>query len=854
MLYFSRWKTLFIWFVIAVSLLIAAPNMFSSEQLAKLPGWFPTKKVTLGLDLQGGSHIMLKIERGDIVKERLETIVGDVRNVLREANVRYTGLNGTGQQIQVRVTDVAQLQAARDALKPLLQPVSAGTFGGSITELRLDDSGDGLLRLSLTDSGIDYRMSSAVTQSIEVVRRRVDELGTTEPLIQRQGDDRIIVQVPGLQDPQRLKALLNQTAKLSFHMVDTSMPVQEALNGRPPATSQIMYSTDDPAVPYLVERRALVSGENLVDAQASFNQQTNEPVVTFRFDSRGSQRFAQATQQNVGRPFAIVLDDQVISAPVIREPIIGGSGQISGNFSVQGANDLAVLLRAGALPATLTVVEERTVGPGLGADSIRAGVVASIIGAVAVAAFMFAFYGFFGVLANIALAINIVMILAVLSLIGSTLTLPGIAGIVLTMGMAVDSNVLIYERIREEVKSGRSLLPAIDSGFKRAFGTIIDANLTTLIAAVVLFYLGSGPVRGFAVTLAVGIVTTVFTAFTFTSWLFAVWVRRAKPKHLPKGVRTGVFDGRGLPFMSIRRYTFLIAAALSIASLVSFVTVGMNLGIDFRGGSIIELKARQGDANIADIRARLDQLNLGEVQAQGFGTSQDVLVRVQAQDGGENAEQSALARIRGDLEGDYEFRRVEVVGPSVSSDLTYTATLGVGIALLFILVYIWFRFEWQFAVGAIIATMHDVILTLGLFVLTGIEFNLTSIAAILTIVGYSLNDTVVVYDRMRENLRRYKKMPLSDLIDISINQTLSRTVLTGLTTMIALSALYLFGGEVIRSFTFAMLFGVAVGTFSSIYIAAPVLIAFRLRTDAFDTEENRKTKTDKSLPSGKPGV
>jgi SecD/SecF fusion protein len=544
----------------------------------------------------------------------------------------------------------------------------------------------------------------------------------------------------------------------------------------------------------------------------------------------------------------------VISAPVIREPIIGGSGQISGNFSVQGANDLAVLLRAGALPATLTVVEERTVGPGLGADSIRAGVVASVIGAVAVAGFMFVFYGFFGVLANLALAINIVMILAVLSLIGSTLTLPGIAGIVLTMGMAVDSNVLIYERIREEVKSGRSLLPAIDSGFKRAFGTIIDANLTTLIAAVVLFYLGSGPVRGFAVTLAVGIVTTVFTAFTFTSWLFAVWVRRAKPKQLPKGIRTGVFDGRGLPFMSIRRYNFAAAAVLSIASLIAFVGVGMNLGIDFRGGSIIELKARQGDADIANIRSRLDQLNLGDVSAQGFGSPQEVLVRVQAQDGGENAEQSALARIRTDLEGDYEFRRVEVVGPSVSSDLTYSATLGVGIALLFILVYIWFRFEWQFAVGAIIATMHDVILTIGLFVLTGIEFNLTSIAAILTIVGYSLNDTVVVYDRMRENLRRYKKMPLPDLIDISINQTLSRTVLTGLTTMIALSALYIFGGEVIRSFTFAMLFGVAVGTFSSIYIAAPVLIAFKLRTDTFDTEENTKTKTDKSLPAGKPGA
>lgn len=855
MLYFSRWKTIFIWFVIAVSMLIAAPNLFTNEQLAKLPSWFPVHKVTLGLDLQGGSHIMLKIERSDIVKERLETVVGDIRNSLREANIRYSGLSGTGQQVQVRITDPTQVDAAKEALKSLLAPVSAGSFGGTVQEVTLQDDGNGLLRLDLTDAGIEYRLSSALTQSIEVVRRRVDELGTTEPLIQRQGTDRIIVQVPGLQDPQRLKALLNQTAKLSFHMVDTSMPVQEALNGRPPANSEILYSTDDPAVPYLVERRALVSGENLVDAQASFNQQTNEPVVTFRFDSRGAQRFAQATQQNVGKPFAIVLDDQVISAPVIREPIVGGSGQISGNFTVQGANDLAVLLRAGALPATLTVVEERTVGPGLGADSIRAGVIASIIGALAVAGFMFAFYGFFGFLANVALVINIIMILAVLSLIGSTLTLPGIAGIVLTMGMAVDSNVLIYERIREEVKSGRAVIPSIGSGFQRAFATIIDANLTTLIAAVVLFYLGSGPVRGFAVTLAVGIVTTVFTAFTFTSWMFSLWIKRSKPKVLPKGIRTGIFDGRGLPFMSIRKWTFATAAALSVASLVAFSTVGMNLGIDFRGGSIIELRAKQGDANIGDIRSRLEGLNLGDVQAQGFGGTQDVLVRVQAQEGGENAEQSALERIRNELGNDYDFRRVEVVGPAVSSELSYTATMGVGVALLFILVYIWIRFEWQFAVGAIVATMHDVILTIGLFVLTGIEFNLTSIAAILTIVGYSLNDTVVVYDRMRENLRRYKKMPLPDLIDISINQTLSRTVLTGLTTMIALAALYIFGGEVIRSFTFAMLFGVAVGTFSSIYIAAPILIAFRLRPDAFNkVEEGEKGKKKESLPNGKPSV
>ena len=428
MLYFSRWKTFFIWFTVLVSVLVALPNLLSDEQLGALPSWMPGKKVTLGLDLQGGSHIMLKIEKADIVKERLETTVGDIRAALRDAGIRYTGLSGVGQQVQVRITDADKVEAAKEALSSLTAPVSVGGLtGGSIEEVTLQEDGT-LLRFNLTDAGIDYRAGSALTQSMEVVRRRVDELGTTEPLIQRQGNDRIIVQVPGLTDPQRLKSLLNQTAKLSFHMVDMSMPVTEAINGRPPANAEVLYSQDDPAVPYLVEKRALVSGENLVDAQASFNQQTSEPVVTFRFDSKGAQRFAQATQENVGRPFAIVLDDQVISAPVIREPIIGGSGQISGNFSVEGANDLAVLLRAGALPATLTVVEERTVGPGLGQDSINAGIFASGIGALFVVLFMLGFYGSFGVMANIALAANIVMIFAVLSLIGSTLTLPGIAG------------------------------------------------------------------------------------------------------------------------------------------------------------------------------------------------------------------------------------------------------------------------------------------------------------------------------------------------------------------------------------------------------------------------------------------
>ncbi|MCY6380593.1 protein translocase subunit SecDF [Hoeflea prorocentri] len=834
MLYFSRWKTTLIWLAILASVVFAAPNLLSQQQLAALPDWMPKKQLTLGLDLQGGSHILLRVEREDIEKERLETVVDDMRRLLREEGIGYTGLSGNGLVAQVRIRDSANIERAKDALSELTQLVNAGLLGGgALREAELDEPQPGLLRITLTEEGINHRISSAVSQSIEVVRRRVDELGTTEPVIQRQGTDRILVQVPGFDDPQRLKDILNQTAKLTFHLVDRSMPAEEALRGRPPVSSEIVYSNDDPPIPFLLQRRPLLSGDNLVDAQAGFDQRTNEPIVTFRFDTAGAQRFGQITQQNVGYPFAIVLDEAVITAPVINEPILGGTGQISGNFTVESANDLAVLLRAGALPATLTVIEERTVGPGLGADSIAAGEIAGIIGAILVVTFIFAAYGFLGLIANLALIFNVTMIIALLTLIGATLTLPGIAGIVLTVGMAVDSNVLIYERIREERRGGRSLIQAIDAGFQRAFATILDANITTLIAAVILFYLGSGPVRGFAVTLAIGIVTTVFTAFTVTRWMIAEWVRRSRPKALPRGLLAELFGNAHYKFMWLRKFTFMFSAAAALASLVLFATVGMNYGIDFKGGSVIEVQSKSGPADVSDIRSRLSDLNLGDVQVQEFGSPEEVLIRVQAQGGGENAEQTVITKVRGDLEDDYTIRRVEVVGPTVSGELAQAGTIAVLTSLFAILIYIWFRFEWQFALGAIIATVNDVILTIGMFVITGVEFNLSSIAAVLTIVGYSLNDTVVVYDRVRENLRRYKKMPLPDLLDLSVNQMLSRTVLTSVTTLLALLSLFIFGGEVIRSFTFAMIFGVIIGTYSSTFIAAPVLILFKLRGENF---------------------
>jgi len=397
--------------------------------------------------------------------------------------------------------------------------------------LDVSDVGGGLIRLTVPQAAITERIRQTIEQSIQIVEKRVNQLGTVEPLIQRQGTDRILVQVPGLQDPTRLKELLGRTAKMEFRMVDESVPPDAAAQGRMPPEDELVPEVSGQKL--VLRKQVLVSGGDLTDAQPGFDQRTSEPVVNFKFNTAGARKFAQATTDNVGQRFAIVLDNQVISAPVIREPIIGGQGQISGSFTVQSANDLAILLRAGALPAPLTIIEERTVGPGLGQDSIEKGELAAYVGAIMVIVFMLVTYRLFGVFANVAVIINVAMIFGLLSLLNATLTLPGIAGIVLTVGIAVDSNVLIYERIREELRGGRTAISAIDAGFKRALSTILDSNITTFIAAAVLFYIGTGPVRGFAVTLGIGIITTVFTAFTLTRLIVAGWVRWKRPQSVP---------------------------------------------------------------------------------------------------------------------------------------------------------------------------------------------------------------------------------------------------------------------------------------------------------------------------------
>ena len=533
MLRFSNTKIAATLGIVLIGLLLALPSMLTREQReglqnsipSWLPSWIvPTRAIVLGLDLQGGSHVLLEVDAADLIRARVVQLRDDVRRVLRETRVApQGGIQIVGRGVQIRVPDAAERERLLPKLRELSQPIGNAVLGTtSGRDIDVAENGE-LIQLSYTEAGLNDRVRRAVDQAIEVLRRRVDALGTTEPNIQRQGADRILVQVPGLQDPQRLKEILGKTAKLEFRlMADPGATDVEQLPSRDAGGARVP-----------VERRVIVEGGDLTDASPGFDQRTNEPIVNFKFNIRGAQRFGQVTTENVGKPLAIVLDNEVISAPRILQPITGGQGQISGRFTVQQANDLAVLLRAGALPAKLTIVEERTVGPGLGADSIAAGKLATYVAAAFVILFMFATYGVFGLFANIALLVHVGLIFGLMSVLQATLTLPGIAGIVLTIGTAVDSNVLIYERIREELHAGRSMISSIQAGFDRAFATIVDSNSTMAIAAVILFFLGSGPVRGFAVVFILGILTTVITAVTMTRMMIALWYHWMRPKTLP---------------------------------------------------------------------------------------------------------------------------------------------------------------------------------------------------------------------------------------------------------------------------------------------------------------------------------
>lgn len=533
MLHFSKWKILGILIVVLISVVVALPNVLPANLQNQLRP-YGLKPLTLGLDLQGGVNILLEIDREDLNKRITEQLVGDIRSSLREAKIGYNGINRSPDGVRVRITKPEDVERAVTDLRKLTQPVDAGgLFATGVAANMFNVSVDGqTVTFTVNEKGVETKIQQAVSQSIKIVEKRVNPDGVVEATIQQQGKDRIVVQLPGVQDSQEVKSRLDRTAKLTFQLLCEAQPTGQGQNPPPECKSLPVKDQPNQQIWVQTSSRATVDGADLTDARGAFDQ-SNRPVVSFRFNQKGAERFGKLTRDNVGKPFAIILDDVVMSYPRINEPILGGSGQISGNFTTEETNSLAVVLRSGALPAKLTIVEERTVGPSLGSDSIKAGLNASIIGLVLVVGFMILAYGLFGIFANIALLVNLIMLIAVMSFFGFTMTLPGIAAIVLTMGMAVDSNVIIFERMREEWRNGRSALSAIETGFKAAFGTIFDSNFTALIAAVVLFGVGSGPVKGFAITHAIGILTTVFTAYTVTRFIVSLWVGWAKPKEVP---------------------------------------------------------------------------------------------------------------------------------------------------------------------------------------------------------------------------------------------------------------------------------------------------------------------------------
>lgn len=522
MLKISKWNLLFVLLICFSGIYFVLPNFYGKSEVTALPNFFSKKQVNLGLDLQGGSHLLLEVETTSVLKEESENLVDEVRSFLRKAKLKYTNL---GSKITGAVVTIKDFDKVDFVKKEIRKSINS--------QIQISSEKNKII-FSFSDQFILESKKRTVEQSIEVVRKRVDESGTKEPTIQKQGEERIIVQLPGVKDPERIKTLIGRTAKLNFHMLDpTTVELAEQRGKFPPGTFKVANS--DPTAyekEFIVKKRVLLTGDRLKNAAATVDPQTGRYVVAFEFDTKGAKKFAKITTENTYQRLAILLDNRVVSAPQIREPITGGQGNISGNFSAEAANDLAVLLRAGSLPAPIKVLEERTVGPSLGFDSIEAGKIALTIGFFLVIIFMIARYRVFGVVADMAIIINVILLISMLSAIEATLTMPGIAGIVLTVGMAVDANVLVFERIKEELRSGRSIINSIDLGYKYALKTIIDANFTTLIAALLLFNYGSGPIKGFAVTLSIGIITSMFSALILTKMVVSFWVLKFKPNKI----------------------------------------------------------------------------------------------------------------------------------------------------------------------------------------------------------------------------------------------------------------------------------------------------------------------------------
>jgi len=694
--------------------------------------------------------------------------------------------------------------------------------------LGLDLKGGMHLILKVETEKLDANAKAdAVPRAIEILRNRIDGLGVAEPVIQRQGENQIIIQLPGVTDRDSAVKMIGRVAQLEFALVNPDpLKLKDALNGSVPSGYLLKYSKEK-SEPVLIEEKASIKGDAIADAVVDFdNIQFGEPQISLTFNAKGASDFANVTRRHVGERLAIVLDGEILSAPNIKEAILSGKAMITGQFTYDEAALLALALRSGSLPAPMHMEEERTIGPLLGKDSIMAGVKASIIGLVLVFAFMAIYYMTSGLVANVALFLNLLFILGTMGLIDAlmpesqvTLSLPGIAGIILTLGMAVDANVLINERIREELENGRPLGNAISTGYNRAFSAILDSNLTTLIAAFMLFQFGSGPIKGFAVTLTIGLLASMFTAIYVTRTIFMVMLELKVLKSLPM---LHLFKRPNINFLSFRYVCFALSLIVVVVGLMTVLNKKQAAyGIDFVGGQIQEYRFKNPIAS-EDLRTAFQNAGIKDVVIQRFDKQpENVILRT----AGDTYEQVSGVLKTDFQNNSYEVLRLEQVGPVVGQALRQKAILAIILSLVGILVYVAFRFKHlDFAVAGVIALLHDVIIAMGLTVMSGRQIDLLVVTALLTIAGYSINDTIVTYDRVRENAAKSPKMPLADLLNLSVNQTLGRTVLTSSVTLLVVISLFGFGGEILNTFSFCILVGFITGAYSTVFIASPMIL------------------------------
>lgn len=845
-------KLVFLILLVVGSITTIVPSFYPQA-----PTWWKTylapEGLRKGLDLQGGIHLVLKVNLKKAAENTLEFAATNLKESLADESITAVRTRSDDKDMVIftlpNTSAIEKVKAIVDDDSDISAEIEEreGTFPR--------------IRIKLTQERLEFIANNAVDQSLEILRNRIDQFGVAEPVIIRQGDDEIVVQLPGIEDPDRAMNLLQGTAQLEFKLVaepsgisaaelyqkaiesgkwkegQSNSLLNRAIESLLPSDTRLYLEKEKDKQtqleierPILLESKTLMTGEMVKNAQVRIGGTFNEPYVSLDMTSKGAKVFAKVTEENVGRRLAIVLDDNVKSAPVIRDKIVGGAAQITGSFDHKEASDLAIVLRVGALPAPIDIIQNLRVGASLGQDSIDQGLTSGIFGAILVLGFMIIYYRLSGIIANTALVLNILFLFTGLAVLNATLTLPGIAGIVLSIGMAVDANVLIFERMREEYALGKSFKSSIDGGFSKAFWTIVDSQVTTLITAMALFLFGTGPIKGFAVTLSLGIIINLFTALFCSRFFFDTLssIRKVKKLTFMQIVRKPNLD-----FMKLKRFSFSLSAVLVAIGLLSFIQITRgvgNLGVDFTGGSLLQYKATQ-EFSIGEIREAFNTNGLEGANLQAITGEPRFIVKIKKSEATvANLNEQVGAILDKDLsEKEFILESQTEIGSSVSAVLRNKAMLAILISLVGVIVYLAFRFDLRFGLAAAIATFHDVLVVLGICWLFNVEITLLIITALLTLAGYSLNDSVVVFDRIRENMRKNEEKDLSETINLSVNQVISRTIVTSVTSAMVLLALFLFGGSVIHDFSFALLCGVIIGTYSSIFIASPILTLWKTK-------------------------